>query len=226
MRRMFLSILGCVAFTFTGCSGPERAPTQPIPGVDVDHPENANPYDDQGGTVTEPFLGTLVEDVAKAYQSEPGPVAVFPALTHSQEQGVNVVNGLGEHMASETAAQLVDAGVSVVAASDLVNALRAANVPLAGYGSIADALALGTQIKAAYVVSGRVDRKVFDIHRRDEALEIDWQCRKVTDGQIVSRYRTSLKGGPLANELYRYYRMEAEWEDAVRLEKPAAPAPQ
>jgi hypothetical protein len=226
MRAKVVSILACVVWTVVGCGGPERAPTQPIPGVDRAHPEDANPYDVEGG-VTGPFLGTIVEEVKKAYEAEKGPVAIFPALTHDHDQGINIVNGLGEHMAAETAARLVDSGVSVVAASDLVNALRAAARPLAAYGSPADALALAAEIKAGYVVSGRADRKVFDLQRRDEALEIDWTCRRVSDGQIVARYRTALKEGPLANELYRYYRMPSEWEDSVRLEKPPAqPAPQ
>lgn len=222
MRRVIVSLFACVAWTIVGCGGPERAPTQPIPGVERAHPEDANPYDEQGGPAAGPFLGSIVEDVRQACEVEKGPVAVFPALTHDHDQGVNIVNGLGEHMASETAARLVDAGVSVIAASDLVNALRAAQRPLAAYGSPADALALGTEIKAAYVVSGRADRKVFDFQTRDEALEIDWTCRRVSDGQIVGRYRTSLRGGPLANELYRFYRMPSEWEDSVRLEKPPA----
>ncbi len=204
------------AFLVSSCGGPERAPAQPIPGVDVSHPEGTNPRDFHGAGTTQPFLGSLVQGVSAAQKVEPGVVAVFPALSYDAEQKVAVVNGLGEYFARETTDALLEAGVSVLSGGDLVNALRAANFPLAAYRSVADALTGAAQVKAAYVVTGTVDRMVFDLARRDEVLEIDWYCRKVKDGEIVARYRDRLTAGPLAEKLMRYYRQGSQWADLAR----------
>ena len=223
MRGTLLAFVGAV-WALSGCGGPERAPSQPIGGVDRSH-EDVNPHDVDGQTVNPTFLGTFVEDVTKAVQGGPAMVAVFPALTFNQDQQIRMVNGLGEHLAEETATRLADGGVKVLADSDLVNAVRGANLRLTNYGSEADAVAMAQQIKADYVVTGKADKKTFDIHHRDEALEIDWLCRRVADGGIVARWRAQMKTGPLANDLFRYYRMEGEWESKIRQDRPAAPKP-
>jgi hypothetical protein len=231
VRNVSLAATLSACLILAACGGPERAPSQPIPGVDVAHPEGANPYDSSAGPGIDTFLGNFVPEVAAALEKEKGPggqkpiLAVFPALTHDADRGVDVVNGLGEHFAEETAAKLVDAGVSVLAGSDLVTAIRSANISLAAYASAADALPVAEAIKADYVVAGRVDRKVFDVHKRDELLKVDWTCRKVKDGQLISRYKVDLAGGPLAGQLMRYYDLRSEWEDAVRLEPRQGGAP-
>ncbi|MGQ9589512.1 MAG: hypothetical protein ACUVYA_04365 [Planctomycetota bacterium] len=213
--RMFLVIV-LFAVPLVSCGGPERAPAQPIAGVDVSHREGANPHDFHGAGTTQPFLGNLVEGVVAAQKVEPGVVAVFPALSYDPDEKAAVVNGVGEHFARKTTDDLLAAGVSVLAGGDLVNSLKSAGFPLGAYRSVADALAAASQVKAAYVITGRVDRVVFDLARRDEALEIDWHCRAVKDGQIVARYRERLTAGPLAEELMRYYRLGSEWRDLAR----------
>ena len=200
-------------FLLAACGGPERAPGQPIPGVDMAHGEGANPNDFRGAGTTTPFLGNLVEEVAAATNGEAGVVAIFPALTYDASRKTTTVTGLGEHLASETASALLEAGASVLSGSDLANALRSASVPPASYASVSDAVSIAGQLKAAYAVTGRVDHEVLDLGKREEALAIDWVCRRVTDGQIVGRYRDRLAGGPLAETLMKYHRKGSEWAD-------------
>lgn len=204
------------AILLCGCGGPERAPRQPVPGVDVAHPEDANPHDVTEPISTGPFLGNLVESIVEAYKSEPGVIAVFPGLTPDLDLGIQVVNGLGEHLSETTASRLIDAGVSVLAGSDLVNAIKGASLPLTAYGSTADAISLGETLKATYVVTGTAERKSLDSLQRVDSLDIDWLCRRVADGKVVARYNVRLTGGPLAQELLNYYRLRSQWESQIR----------
>jgi hypothetical protein len=222
MKRSLLSIAGCALVSVVGlssCGGPERAPRQPIPGVDVRHPKGTNPHDVISSPTGQPFLGSFVEEVAAAAMAAPGLVVVLPALTRREDDGRNHVNGLGEHLATETVLRLEKRGVQALARSDVVNAMHQANLSVHFYASVADGVEIARRVGAKYVVTGTTRHLVFDnAQKRDEDFEIDWVCRQVEDGGMVARWRVVLSGGTLADDLVRHYREDSEWDQVARNE--------
>ncbi len=221
MKRSPLSsvsfVVGVVALS--SCGGPERAPRQPIPGVDVPHPEGTNPHDLVSGSVAQPFLGSFVAEVTAATKAAPGLVVVLPALTRNKDSGHNHVNGLGEHLATQTVLRLADHGVETLARSDLVNAMHRVDLSMHHYRSVADAVEIASRVGATYVVTGTARHRVFDnVQKRDENLEIEWVCRRVENRGIVALWRVALPGGTLADDLVRHYRKDSEWDQTARNE--------
>ena len=207
-----------VSFVLASCGGPERAPRQPIPGVDHPHPGGTNPHDVLSGPGTQPFLGGFVDEVVAAHGAASGDVAVLPALTFNTETSKNHVNGLGEHLARETVLRLEKRGVGSLSGSDLVLEMHRSNLSVKYFASVADALEIARRIGARYVITGTAVHRVFNVQKRDEVLEIDWLCRKTEDGTTIARYHVVLPGGDLADELVRHYRKESEWDHNVRNE--------
>lgn len=254
--------LGLV-FVASGCAGPERAPHQPVQGVDTEKNEVENPYDRPAGggreglseekseenkeenkVVEQPapgparavpsrrqaasdssarggdgggdFLDAFLDRVATAWREKQGVVAVFPALSPTPDQDTWHVNGLGDYLMEETAHGLEARGVNtVVFGHGLENDLLAAERSLADLRSPTDVYPLAKAIGADYFVFGVVRRRVLDRLRKDEALEVDWICKRAADRATVAAWRKRLAGGPLAKRLYRYYQVASTWKIGV-----------
>ncbi|MEQ8765282.1 MAG: hypothetical protein RL885_15210 [Planctomycetota bacterium] len=222
------------------CSGPERAPHQPITGVD--RPYDSQPDDggrraptgddeetddgslpsampdDRGSSSTSAptqrskhFLGEFIQEVAAAALDMPGNIAVFPAMKRNSDTGDNEIDGLGDHLAETTATELELAGVSgLIHGSQLVNDIKASNRGLDSWCGLDDVYWLAERIGARYAIFGTANRKTFDRLARDETLEVVWQCIRVDDRFRVALYRKELTGD-LAQQLYRYTRTDTSW---------------
>ncbi len=241
-KNTFVLLIGLAALW--GCSGPERAPHQPITGVDRPYdppPESrgsgssTEDVDDDDGSppavrsntpepepVDEPrrskhFLGSFIDEVALAALDAPGNIAIFPAMARDEVTSRTTVNGLGDHLAETTATELELAGVSgIVHGSQLINDILATNRGLDSWRALNDVYWIAERIGARYAIFGTANRQTFDRLARDEALEIVWRCIRVDDRHVVATYRRELKGD-LSRELYRYTKTETSWrigEDA------------
>jgi hypothetical protein len=231
------------ALCLCACSGPERAPHQPIQGVDTPETKVENPHDlpkekketekkepvsagvpaapelpaAQPANHEEPaqearghFLDRFVKQVAAAHKAAPGIVAVFPALSRIPDRDAFHVNGLGEHLMTETAVRLEAEGVrGVLAGAGLVNDIQASNRGLDSLRGIDDVYWLADRVGAAYAVFGTAEKRVFDRTKRDEHLEVWWECRRVADRSPVATIRERLTDGALATELTRWFRQES-----------------
>jgi hypothetical protein len=239
---------------FVACAGPERAPRQPIPGVDTPDVKVTNPHDQTGpGAPAEPprqppptavadpvpevtppavnppapsvpsnppatkaggLLDGFVQKVAAEVKGAPGIVAVFPAMAQSGEgnQRGYSINGLGEWLMEETAAGLEREGVrGILAGGSLTNDIKASNRGLDAWRAPDDTYWLADRIGAGYVVQGIAQVKVFDAARRDEAVELLWECRRLPDRSVVATMREEVARGPLAAQLYRRARTDSAW---------------
>lgn len=237
---------------FVACAGPERAPRQPIPGVDTPDVKVTNPHDQTGpGAPVEPpapprqppptavadpvpevtppapsapsnppaakaggLLDGFVQKVAAEVKAAPGIVAVFPAMAQSGEgnQRGYTINGLGEWLMEETAAGLEREGVrGILAGGSLTNDIKASNRGLDAWRAPDDVYWLADRIGAGYVVQGIAQVKIFDAGRRDEAVELLWECRRLPDRSVVATMREEVARGPLAAQLYRRARIDSAW---------------
>ncbi len=215
------------------CSGPERVPHQPIPGVDTRENQVDNPHDRKeeppaAATNERPappapapesapagdadFLQPFTDKVLAAVRAQQGIVAVFPALSPSPTPGKSVVNGLGEHLAERTAWLLEQSGATGILAGDrLVNDLKAVNRSPNELAGADDIWWMAERVGAGYVIYGRAERVIFDRTKRDEHLAIDWQCRRMSDRSLVAQYRVELDSGALAERLQKYYDKVGRW---------------
>jgi hypothetical protein len=241
MNRPLRRSAAALFLGLAACSGPERVPHQPVPGVDTRENRVDNPHDRTGGkdpeaaaeTPAQPppqqpppppppeaapgteYLQAFVERIATAQREHKGIVAVFPALTPSPTPGRMHVSALGEALADDTARALESTGVTGVLAADrLVNDLKAADRKPADLRGMDDVWWMAERVGAGYVVYGRAERMIFDRTKRDEHLMVDWQCRRVADRALIARWRNELDSGPLAERMQKLYDRNGQWPAA------------
>ncbi len=112
----------------------------------------------------------------------------------------------------ETAAGLEREGVrGILAGGSLTNDIKASNRGLDAWRAPDDVYWLADRIGAGYVVQGIAQVKIFDAGRRDEAVELLWECRRLPDRSVVATMREEVARGPLAAQLYRRARIDSAW---------------
>ena len=203
------------AFSASGCRGPERAPHQPIEGVDVPREElgaidpavSGHTSTVDGGVgarqaaeelldPTPHWLRTFAEEAGEIIRHRPGEVAVFPALTRDAEGAVSF-DGLGEYLSEETQAGLLARGVRAVGGLTLESRLRAVNRSAGDYVDEWSALVLARGVETDYVVYGSV--RFGHVGRRldrAERIEVDWRCHDLRDDREVLRLRRTVDRDP------------------------------
>ena len=191
-----------------GCGSPERAPRQPVSGVDRPWPEDGGPSEeeDQARVLRRESLDAFVGDLLKAREAQTGPVAVFWPLSDSQlRRGDTRITGLGERVAQEVADELRAAGITPIAGETLINDIKAAGRCLHDLRGVDDVFWLAQKISAVYVAYGYVNVRDHNRLRGERELAIDLHCKRLGDNKDVARLQRTFPHGRKNQKFFREF---------------------